>query len=119
MAERQLNQGFSGGEKKRSEMLQLALLQPTIAILDEPDSGLDVDGVRAVAAVINEQRKKGMGFLLITHYQRILDHVKPDKVHVMVQGRIVKSGDASLALKIEQEGYDWLGGNADTTKGSA
>jgi Fe-S cluster assembly ATP-binding protein len=109
---RYLNDGFSGGEKKRLEMLQLALLAPKYAILDETDSGLDVDALRAVGDSVNALRKseegKDTGFLIITHYPRILQHVKPDVVHVMIDGRIVKEGDASLALRIEREGYDTI-----------
>lgn len=108
LAERYLNHGFSGGEKKRSEMLQMSMLKPKIAILDEPDSGLDIDAVKAVAENINKAKKAGTGILLITHYQRILSYAKPDKVHVMIKGNIVKSGGPELAHEIEQKGYDWL-----------
>jgi Fe-S cluster assembly ATP-binding protein len=107
-ATRALNEGFSGGEKKRAEMLQLAMLKPRMAILDEPDSGLDIDAVRIVSDGINlvhEQQEK-MGILLITHYQRILNYVRPDKVHVMAGGRIVESGGAELVQQLESEGYD-------------
>lgn len=107
---RYLNDGFSGGEKKRLEMLQLAVLAPKYAILDETDSGLDVDALRAVGESVNAMRNsdegKETGFLIITHYPRILQHIKADVVHVMIDGRIVKEGDASLALRIEREGYD-------------
>lgn len=107
---RYLNDGFSGGEKKRLEMLQLAVLAPKYAILDETDSGLDVDALRAVGESVNAMRNsdegKETGFLIITHYPRILQHIKADVVHVMMDGRIVKEGDASLALRIEREGYD-------------
>ncbi len=107
---RYLNDGFSGGEKKRLEMLQLAVIAPKYAILDETDSGLDVDALRAVGESVNAMRKseegKDTGFLIITHYPRILQHIAPDVVHVMMDGRIVKEGDASLALRIEREGYD-------------
>ena len=109
---RYLNDGFSGGEKKRLEMLQLAILAPKYAVLDETDSGLDVDALRAVGESVNALRKseegKDTGFLIITHYPRILQHIKPDVVHVMMDGRIVKEGDASLALRIEREGYDTI-----------
>jgi Fe-S cluster assembly ATP-binding protein len=109
---RYLNDGFSGGEKKRLEMLQLAVLAPKYAILDETDSGLDVDALRAVGESVNAMRKSGegkdAGFLIITHYPRILQHITPDVVHVMMDGRIVKEGDASLALRIEREGYDTI-----------
>ena len=109
---RYLNDGFSGGEKKRLEMLQLALLAPKYAVLDETDSGLDVDALRAVGESVNALRDsdegKDTGFLIITHYPRILQHIKPDVVHVMMDGRIVKEGDASLALRIEREGYDTI-----------
>jgi Fe-S cluster assembly ATP-binding protein len=107
---RYLNDGFSGGEKKRLEMLQLAVIAPKYAVLDETDSGLDVDALRAVGESVNALRKseegKDAGFLIITHYPRILQYVTPDVVHVMMDGRIVKQGDASLALRIEREGYD-------------
>ena len=109
---RYLNDGFSGGEKKRLEMLQLAMLAPKYAVLDETDSGLDVDALRAVGESVNAMRKseegKDTGFLIITHYPRILQHITPDVVHVMMDGRIVKEGDASLALRIEREGYDTI-----------
>jgi Fe-S cluster assembly ATP-binding protein len=109
---RYLNDGFSGGEKKRLEMLQLAILAPKYAVLDETDSGLDVDALRAVGESVNALRKseegRDTGFLIITHYPRILQHIKADAVHVMMDGRIVKEGDASLALRIEREGYDTI-----------
>lgn len=108
-AMRYLNQGFSGGEKKKAEILQLAILQPDLAILDETDSGLDIDALKIVADGINKVRKtKKIGVLLITHYQRILNYIKPDKVYVMVDGKIVKQGTAKLALKLEELGYDWV-----------
>lgn len=108
-ADRYLNDGFSGGEKKKSEILQLAMLNPDIAILDEIDSGLDVDALKIVAQSVNNIRKlNGMGVLVITHYPRILRYLEPDHVHVLMGGKIVKSGDADLAHKIEEEGYDWL-----------
>ncbi len=105
---RYVNDGFSGGEKKRLEMLQMLLLQPTLAVLDETDSGLDIDALRVVADGINRLRAPDRGIVLITHYQRILRYVTPDVVHVMIDGRIVRSGDAALALELEERGYDWL-----------
>lgn len=107
-ATRYLNQGFSGGEKKRAEILQLAVLQPKIAILDETDSGLDIDALRIVAEGINALRGPERGILLITHYQRILNYVKPDFVHVMMDGKIVLSGGDQLAHELEAKGYDWV-----------
>lgn len=108
LAERYLNEGFSGGEKKRNEILQLLMLDPAIAILDEIDSGLDVDALKIVGDAVNSMRKPEFGCLIITHYQRILDYITPDFVHVMMHGKIVKSGDAELMKKIDQEGYDWI-----------
>ena len=108
MAHRYLNEGFSGGEKKRNEILQMLMLKPEIAILDEIDSGLDVDALRIVGEAVNSMRNENFGCLIITHYQRILDYIKPDFVHIMMQGRIVKSGDVSLMEKIDAEGYDWI-----------
>lgn len=105
---RYVNEGFSGGEKKRAEILQMAMLEPEIAILDETDSGLDIDALRTVAKGINTLKSKEMGILIITHYQRILNHIIPDVVHVMVDGRIVKSDGEELVHKLEEEGYDWL-----------
>lgn len=105
---RSLNEGFSGGEKKRSEMLQMALLEPTLAILDETDSGLDIDALRIVSAAVNKLRTKERSFVIVTHYQRLLDYIEPDYVHVLFDGRIVKSGDKSLALELEDKGYDWI-----------
>lgn len=108
-ASRYLNDGFSGGEKKRTEILQMAVLQPEIAILDEIDSGLDIDALRIVAEGVNMLvQENGMGVLVITHYQRLLDYIKPDSVHVMMDGHIVRSGDDSLALELEEKGYEWL-----------
>ncbi len=106
--ERNLNEGFSGGEKKRNEILQMAVLNPTMAILDETDSGLDIDAMRIVAKGVNQIMNDGMGLLLITHYQRLLDYIKPHSVHVMVDGKIVQSGGPELALELEEKGYDWL-----------
>ncbi|MEJ0100504.1 MAG: Fe-S cluster assembly ATPase SufC [Pseudomonadota bacterium] len=105
---RGLNEGFSGGEKKRNEILQMLVLQPKLAILDESDSGLDIDALKVVAAGINSLRSPERAILLVTHYQRLLDHVQPDRVHVLARGRIVKSGGPELARELEQRGYDWL-----------
>ncbi len=105
MLKRALNAGFSGGEKKRMEILQMALLEPAFAILDETDSGLDIDALRVVADGVNALRSPARGFLIITHYQRVLDHVVPDTVHVMAQGRIVRSGGKELAVELEKSGY--------------
>ena len=105
---RYLNEGFSGGEKKRNEILQMMLLDPKIVVLDEIDSGLDIDALRIVANGVNAMRSEERGFLIITHYQRLLNYVKPDYVHVMMQGRIVKSGGPELAERLEQDGYDWI-----------
>jgi len=108
LLDRAVNVGFSGGEKKRNEILQLAVMDPKLALLDETDSGLDIDALRTVADGINELSNEDNAFLLVTHYQRILDYVVPDKVHVMIDGRIAKSGDKELAMKVEEEGYDWV-----------
>lgn len=108
MAQRYLNEGFSGGEKKRNEILQLMLLKPEIAILDEIDSGLDIDALKVVSKGINKLRDDQFGCLIITHYQRLLNYITPDKVHVMMQGRVVKSGGPELAQRLEAEGYDWI-----------
>ncbi|MEK8126828.1 Fe-S cluster assembly ATPase SufC [Paenibacillus filicis] len=105
---RYLNEGFSGGEKKRNEILQMLMLDPSIVILDEIDSGLDIDALRIVANGVNAMRSEDRGFLIITHYQRLLNYIKPDFVHVMMQGRIVKSGGPELAQRLENEGYDWV-----------
>ncbi|MFE5318766.1 Fe-S cluster assembly ATPase SufC [Paenibacillus sp. NPDC056579] len=105
---RYLNEGFSGGEKKRNEILQMMLLDPSIVILDEIDSGLDIDALRIVATGVNAMRSEDRGFLIITHYQRLLNYITPDFVHVMMQGRIVKSGGPELAQRLENEGYDWI-----------
>ena len=105
---RSVNVGFSGGEKKRNEILQMAMLDPKLAILDETDSGLDIDALRIVANGVNKLRTKDNAFIVITHYQRLLDYIVPDFVHVMYDGRIVKSGDKSLALELEEKGYDWI-----------
>jgi Fe-S cluster assembly ATP-binding protein len=105
---RSVNEGFSGGEKKRNEILQLAMLEPRYAVLDETDSGLDIDALKIVANGVNSLRGPNLGVLLITHYQRLLDYIIPDHVHVMVQGRIVRSGGKELALELEEKGYDWV-----------
>ncbi|GMA49561.1 vegetative protein 296 [Alicyclobacillus contaminans] len=107
-AERYLNEGFSGGEKKRNEILQMSMLNPRIVILDEIDSGLDIDALKIVAKAVNDLRSPDVGFLIITHYQRLLEYIVPDFVHVMMQGRIVRSGGRELAQKLEANGYDWL-----------
>jgi Fe-S cluster assembly ATP-binding protein len=113
---RYVNDGFSGGEKKRFEILQLMLLQPKLAILDETDSGLDIDGIRTVSKGINAAvRGTDSGALIITHYSRILEHVQPDKVHVLIKGKIVKSGGPELALELEERGYDWLETEAENS----
>lgn len=107
-ARRYLNEGFSGGEKKRAEILQMAILQPEMAILDETDSGLDIDALKAVAEGVNYLMNPNLGVLIITHYQRILDYIKPNTVHVMIDGKIVKSGHSELVHELEQKGYDWI-----------
>ena len=108
LANRSLNEGFSGGEKKRNEILQLAMLEPKLAILDETDSGLDIDALRIVARGVNQLRSKDNAFVVITHYQRLLEYIVPDFVHVLYQGRIVRSGTKELALELEEKGYDWI-----------
>jgi Fe-S cluster assembly ATP-binding protein len=105
---RSVNEGFSGGEKKRNEIFQMAVLEPSLAILDETDSGLDIDALRLVAEGVNRLRSEERAMLVITHYQRLLDHIVPDKVHVLADGKIVASGGADLALKLEEQGYTWL-----------
>ena len=105
---RGVNEGFSGGEKKRNEIFQMAMLEPKVAILDETDSGLDIDALRIVAGGVNKLRSKDNAVVVITHYQRLLDYIVPDFVHVLYDGKIVKSGDASLALELEEKGYDWI-----------
>ncbi len=109
---RGVNEGFSGGEKKRNEILQMLVLEPRLAVLDETDSGLDIDALEIVAEGVNSLRARERSFVLVTHYQRLLEHVVPDRVHVLVRGRIVKSGDRSLALELERRGYDWLAAEA-------
>jgi Fe-S cluster assembly ATP-binding protein len=105
---RAVNEGFSGGEKKRNEVFQMAVLEPKLAVLDETDSGLDIDSLKLVAEGVNKLRDAQRSFIVITHYQRLLDYIEPDVVHVMMDGRIVQSGDKSLALKLEDEGYTWI-----------
>ena len=106
---RAVNDGFSGGEKKRNEIFQMAVLEPRLAVLDETDSGLDIDAIKIVAESVNSLKSKDRAILVITHYQRLLDYIVPDYVHVLYNGRIVKSGDRKLALKLEEKGYDWIG----------
>ena len=108
IVERYLNQGFSGGEKKRSEILQMLMLEPNYIVMDETDSGLDVDALRVVARGVNQLRGPELGGLIITHYQRLLDHIVPDRVHVIVGGRVVQSGGPELAERLDREGYDWV-----------
>jgi Fe-S cluster assembly ATP-binding protein len=110
---RSLNEGFSGGEKKRNEIFQMAMLEPSLAILDETDSGLDIDALRIVADGVNQLRSKDRSFIVVTHYQRLLDYIVPDYVHVLYNGRIVKSGTKDLALELEEKGYDWIKAEAD------
>jgi Fe-S cluster assembly ATP-binding protein len=109
---RGVNEGFSGGEKKRNEILQMLVLEPKLAVLDETDSGLDIDALKVVSQGVNSLRGPTRSMILVTHYQRLLDHVVPDFVHVLARGRIVRSGDRALALELEQRGYDWLTGQA-------
>ena len=108
LIKRSVNEGFSGGEKKRNEIFQLAMLEPRLAILDETDSGLDIDAMRTVSDGVNKLRSEERAFVVITHYQRLLEYIVPDFVHVLVDGVIVRSGDKSLALELEAQGYDWL-----------
>jgi len=108
LKQRSVNQGFSGGEKKRNEIFQLAMLEPTLAILDETDSGLDIDALRSVSHGVNQLRNPDRGFLIITHYQRLLNYIEPDFVHVMAGGRLVRSGGRDLAVELEEHGYDWI-----------
>ena len=105
---RSVNEGFSGGEKKRNEILQMAVLDPKLALLDETDSGLDIDALRIVADGINQLRRPDNAMVLVTHYQRLLNYITPDHVHVLLDGRIVKSGGPELALELEEKGYDWI-----------
>jgi Fe-S cluster assembly ATP-binding protein len=108
MLQRAVNEGFSGGEKKKNEILQMAVLEPKLAILDETDSGLDIDALKVVADGVNALRRKDRAFLLVTHYQRLLEYIVPDQIHVLAQGRIVKSGGKELALELEKSGYGWI-----------
>ena len=108
LVRRAVNEGFSGGEKKRNEILQMAVLEPRLALLDETDSGLDIDALRIVSDGVNKLRKDNNAMVLVTHYQRMLDYVRPDRVHVLVDGRIVRSGGPELALELEEKGYDWI-----------
>ena len=108
LANRSVNEGFSGGEKKRNEIFQMAVLEPTLCILDETDSGLDIDALRIVANGVNKLRSKDRAFVIITHYQRLLDYIVPDFVHVLSNGKIIKSGGKELALELEKKGYDWI-----------
>jgi Fe-S cluster assembly ATP-binding protein len=105
---RSVNEGFSGGEKKRNEIFQMAVLEPKLAILDETDSGLDIDALKIVAEGVNSLRNKNRAFILVTHYQRLLNYIKPDHVHVLSKGKIIKSGGPELALELEEKGYDWI-----------
>jgi Fe-S cluster assembly ATP-binding protein len=115
LLKRAINEGFSGGEKKRNEVFQMAVLEPTLAILDETDSGLDIDALRIVADGVNKLRNDNRSFIVVTHYQRLLDYIVPDYVHVLVDGRIVKSGGKELALELEKKGYAWVNGKAAGT----
>jgi Fe-S cluster assembly ATP-binding protein len=108
MNNRSVNEGFSGGEKKKNEIFQMAMLEPTLAILDETDSGLDIDALRVVAEGVNKLKTPQNASIVITHYQRLLDYIVPDFVHVLADGKIVKTGDKTLALELEQTGYEWL-----------
>ena len=116
---RYINEGFSGGEKKRAEILQMAMLEPKMAVLDETDSGLDIDALRIVAEGVNALRGPDMGVLLITHYQRLLNYIQPDIVHVMYKGQIIRTGGADLALELEQKGYEWLTGESESDEEEA
>ncbi len=116
MTQRSVNEGFSGGEKKRNEVFQMAMLEPTLAVLDETDSGLDIDALRIVANGVNALRSKERSFIVITHYQRLLDYIVPDFVHVLYKGKIVKSGTKELALELEEKGYDWIKEEIDGVK---
>ena len=117
LVKRSVNEGFSGGEKKRNEILQMALLDPTLALLDETDSGLDIDALRIVANGVNELRSDANAMVLVTHYQRILNYITPDRVHVLVDGRIVRSGGKELALELEEKGYDWVRETSESREG--
>ena len=113
LASRSVNEGFSGGEKKRNEIFQMAVLEPRLSILDETDSGLDIDALRIVAEGVNKLKTEKNATIVITHYQRLLDYIKPDFVHILYKGKIVKTGDASLALELEERGYDWIKNDVD------
>ncbi|MCP9769906.1 Fe-S cluster assembly ATPase SufC [Lacihabitans sp. LS3-19] len=115
---RSLNEGFSGGEKKRNEIFQMAMLEPSLGILDETDSGLDIDALKIVADGVNQLRSKDRSFIVVTHYQRLLDYIVPDFVHVLYKGKIVKSGTKELALELEEKGYDWIKAEADALEAS-
>ena len=116
---RAINDGFSGGEKKRSEIFQLAVLEPVLAILDETDSGLDIDALKIVADGVNHMRRGDRTFIVVTHYQRLLNYIIPDFVHVLVDGRIVRSGDKALALELEEKGYSWVEQEAEVGQPTA
>jgi Fe-S cluster assembly ATP-binding protein len=116
LASRSVNEGFSGGEKKRNEIFQMAMLEPKLAILDETDSGLDIDALRIVAGGVNKLRSENRSFIVVTHYQRLLDYIVPDYVHVLWNGRIVKSGNKELALELEEKGYDWIKADVKTVE---
>lgn len=116
LTNRSVNEGFSGGEKKRNEIFQMAMLEPKLAILDETDSGLDIDALRIVANGVNKLKNENNAFVVITHYQRLLDYIVPDFVHVLYNGQIVRSGDKSLALELEEKGYDWIKEEVDSVK---
>ena len=116
---RPVNHGFSGGEKKRNEIFQMAMIEPRLAILDETDSGLDIDALKVVASGVNAMRQGDRSILLVTHYQRLLDYIEPDYVHVLADGRFVKSGDKQLARELEEHGYGWLEEQADSGAGHA
>jgi Fe-S cluster assembly ATP-binding protein len=116
LANRAVNEGFSGGEKKRNEIFQMAMLEPKLAVLDETDSGLDIDALRIVANGVNALRSPERSFIVITHYQRLLDYIVPDFVHVLYKGKIVKSGTKELALELEERGYDWIKEESETVK---
>ena len=115
---RSLNEGFSGGEKKRNEIFQMAMLEPSLGILDETDSGLDIDALKIVADGVNQLRSSDRSFIVVTHYQRLLDYIVPDFVHVLYKGRIVKSGTKELAIELEEKGYDWIKSEADALEAS-
>jgi len=119
MLSRSVNSGFSGGEKKRNEILQMAVLEPRLAILDETDSGLDIDALRVVADGVNKLRRKDNATIVVTHYQRLLNYIVPDYVHVLANGRILKSGGKDLALELEDKGYDWVTSGSPVGAGAA